>query len=116
MDSSTLCAMPFLVQAYLDDHRLSVTTETAKDAFAKAVEWHVAERLSNVTISDGNKSYTVSEFSSVMALQQIADTVEADVVRECDDCPQNREATLDRRGNTKDQDGLPQRAQRSSDS
>lgn len=69
------------VQAYLDDHRLSATTETAKEAFAKAVEWHVAERLSNVTISDGNKSYTVSEFASVMALQQIADTVEADVVR-----------------------------------
>jgi hypothetical protein len=115
VDSSTLCTMPFSVQAYIDDHRLSVTTETAKDAFAKAVEWH-AERLSNVTISDGNKSYTVSEFSSVMALQQIADTVEADVVRECDDCPQNREATLDRRGITKDQDGLPQRAQRSSDS
>jgi hypothetical protein len=78
VDSSTLCAMPFSVQAYIDDHRLSVTTETAKDAFAKAVEWHVAERLSNVTISDGNKSYTVSEFSSVMALQQIADTIEAD--------------------------------------
>jgi hypothetical protein len=73
--------MPFSVQAYLDDHRLSVTTETAKDAFAKAVEWHVAERLSNVAISDGNKNYTVSEFASVMALQQIADTVEADVVR-----------------------------------
>ena len=35
----------------------------------------------NITISDGNKSYTVSEFSSAMALQQIADTVEADVVR-----------------------------------
>ena len=108
--------MPFSVQAYIDDHRLSVTTETAKDAFAKAVEWHVAERLSNVTISDGNKSYTVSEFSSVMALQQIADTVEADAVRECDDCPQNREATLDRSRITKDQDGLPQRAQRSSNS
>jgi hypothetical protein len=84
VDSSTLCAMPFSVQAYIDDHRLSVTTETAKDAFAKAVEWHIAERLSNVTISDGNKSYTGSEFSSVMALQQIADTVEADVVRECE--------------------------------
>ena len=80
MDSSTLCAMPFSVQAYLDDHRLSVTTETAKDAFAKAVQRH-AERLSNVTISDGNKSYTVSEFSSAMAVPQIADTVEADVVR-----------------------------------
>jgi len=74
--------MPFSVQAYLDDHRLSVTTETAKDAFEKAVESHVAERLSNVTINDGNKSYTISEFASVMALQQIADTVKADVVRE----------------------------------
>ena len=78
MDSNTLCVMPFSVQAFIDDHRLSVTTETAKDAFAKAVEWHIAERLSNVTISDGNKIYTVCEFSSVMALQQIADTVEAD--------------------------------------
>jgi hypothetical protein len=81
VDSSTLCAMPFSVQAYIDDHRLSVTTETAKDAFAEAVEWHAAEWLSNVTISDGNKSYTVSEFSSEMALQQIADTVKADAVR-----------------------------------
>jgi YD repeat-containing protein len=70
--------MSFLVQAYIDDHRLSVTTETAKDAFAKAVEWHAAERLSNVTISDGTKSYTISEFSSVMALQQIACTIETD--------------------------------------
>jgi hypothetical protein len=82
VDSNTRCDMPFSVQAYIDDHRLSVTTETAKDAFAKAVEWHGAERFSNVTISDGNKSYTVSEFSSVMAHQQIADTVKADVVRE----------------------------------
>ena len=45
--------MPFSVQAYFDDHRLSVTTETAKDAFARAVEWHIAEQSSNVTISDG---------------------------------------------------------------
>ena len=66
--------MPFSVQAYIDDHRLSVTTETAKDAFAKAVEWHF-ERLSNVTISDGNKSYTVSEFSSVMALWYVDSTL-----------------------------------------
>ena len=95
VDSSMLPAMLFSVQAYVDDHRLSVTTETAKDAFAKALEWHVAEGLSNVTISDGKRSYSVSEFASVMALQQIADTVEADVVQECDDCPQNREATLD---------------------
>lgn len=67
------------MQAYIDDHRVSVITETAKDAFAKALEF--AERMSDVTINDGNKSYTVSEFSSVMALKQIADIVEADVVQ-----------------------------------
>jgi hypothetical protein len=33
--------MPFLVQACLDDHTLAVTTATAKEAFAKAVEWQV---------------------------------------------------------------------------
>jgi hypothetical protein len=49
----------------------------AKEAFAKAVEWHVAEQLINVTISDGTKSYTVFEFSSAMALLEIANTVEA---------------------------------------
>ena len=67
--------MPFLVQADIDDHRLAVTSETAKEAFAKAVEWHVAERLSNVTINDGTKSYTDSEFSSVMALWYVDSTL-----------------------------------------
>jgi phosphopantetheinyl transferase (holo-ACP synthase) len=70
--------MPFLVQANIDDHTLAVTFETAKEAFAKAVEWQVGEQLNNVSINDGTKSYTVAEFSSVMALKQIADTVEAD--------------------------------------
>ena len=35
--------MPFLVQGCIDDHTLAVTTATAKEAFAKAVEWHVTE-------------------------------------------------------------------------
>jgi hypothetical protein len=70
--------MPFLVQANIDDHTLVVTLETAKEAFAKAVEWQVGEQLNNVSINDGTKSYTVAEFSSVMAVKQIADTVEAD--------------------------------------
>jgi hypothetical protein len=34
--------MPYLVQGRIDDHRLAVTTGTAKEAFAKAIEWHVA--------------------------------------------------------------------------
>ena len=71
--------MPFLVQATIDDHTLAVTTETAKEAFAKAVEWHVVERLNDISISDGIKSFTIAEFASAMALAEIANTVEADV-------------------------------------
>ena len=70
--------MPFLVQANIDDHALSVRAETAKEAFAKGVEWHIVDRLSNISIGDGTKSYTIAEFSSIMALNHIADTVEAD--------------------------------------
>jgi len=42
--------MPFLVQACLDDHTLAVTSATAKEAFAKAVEWSIAERVTDVSI------------------------------------------------------------------
>ena len=69
--------MPFSVKAYHSDHPLTVTKETAKEAFAKAVEWHVVERFADVTISDGQKSYSIDEFSLAMALQEIANTVEA---------------------------------------
>ena len=68
--------LPFLVQANVDDHALAVTTETAKEAFAKAVEWQVGQ-FADVSISDGTKSYTVTEFASFMALKEVADTVAA---------------------------------------
>jgi hypothetical protein len=58
--------MPFLVQGCIDDHTLAVTTATAKEAFAKAVEWHVTERFADVSIYDGVKLYSIEEFSSVM--------------------------------------------------
>jgi hypothetical protein len=69
--------MPFLVQGCIDDHKLAVTAATAKEAFAKAVEWRVTERFADVSIYDGAKIYSIEEFSSVMALQEIANTVEA---------------------------------------
>ena len=69
--------MKFVVKAFYDDHVLTVTTETAKDAFAKAIEWQIVERFTNVSISDGIKNYTIAEFSLVMALKEIANTVEA---------------------------------------
>jgi len=71
--------MPFLVQADVDDHTVAVTTETAKEAYAKAVEWHVVERFTNVSINDGARSYSIVEFSSEMALLEIANTVHAEL-------------------------------------
>ena len=64
--------MPYLVQGCIDDHTLAVTADTAKEAFAKAIEWHVAERFTDVSIYDGSKSYSIDEFASAMALQEIA--------------------------------------------
>jgi hypothetical protein len=66
--------MPFSVNAYHSDHPLTVTKETAKEAFAKAVEWHFIERFNNVSISDDVRTYSIEEFASVMALQEIATT------------------------------------------
>lgn len=70
--------MPFLLQANADDHVLSATFETAKEAFAKAVEWHVVGRFRDISIDDGTKTYSIDEFSSVMALSEIANTVKID--------------------------------------
>jgi hypothetical protein len=69
--------MPISVKAYYADHPLMVTVETAKEAFAKAIEWHVVNRFTNVSICDGVKSYSIDGFASVMALKEIANTVEA---------------------------------------
>jgi hypothetical protein len=66
--------MPFLVQACLDDHTLAVTTATAKDAFAKAVEWNVTGRFTHVSISDATKTYSIDAFALAMALLEIAKT------------------------------------------
>ena len=71
--------MTFSVSAHVDHCPVSVTTETAKEAFAKAVEWHVVHKLTDVSISDGNKSYSIDGFALAMALQEIANTVETGV-------------------------------------
>lgn len=41
----------------------------------QAIEWHVAEEYTDVSIYDGSKIYSIHEFASAMALQEIADTV-----------------------------------------
>ena len=69
--------MPFLVQACLDDHTLAATAATAKEAFAKAVEWHATGRFAHVSISDSTKTYSIDAFALAMALLEIAKTVNA---------------------------------------
>jgi hypothetical protein len=66
--------MIFHVHVHVDDQVLKSTAKTAKEAFAKAIEWHVVGRLTDVSISDGNRSYSIAEFASVMALAEIANT------------------------------------------
>jgi hypothetical protein len=69
--------MPFLVQGCIDDHTLAVTTATAKEAFAKAVEWQVAQGFTDILIYDGVTNYSIDAFSVAMALLEIAKTIEA---------------------------------------
>lgn len=79
-DVTVAVPLGFSVQAYVDDHVLSTTAKTAKDAFAKAIEWRVVGRLADVSISDGTRSYSIIEFSSVMALAEIANTIANDAL------------------------------------
>jgi hypothetical protein len=62
--------MSFSVKAFIDDHVITATAKTAKEAFAKAVEWHVVHKFADVFISDGDRSYSIAEFSSVIAQQK----------------------------------------------
>lgn len=63
--------MPFFVEAYLDDCKLTSMGKSAEKAYAEAIDWHVAKQFSGVSISDGSRCYTIAEFSEVMALREI---------------------------------------------
>ena len=69
--------MVFVVKAHVDDVMLSAKAGSAKEAFAKAIEWHVAQSLTDVSISDGFRSFTIAEFASAMVSLEIENTVDA---------------------------------------
>ena len=51
--------MPFVVKAHVDDLALTVNANTAKEAFAKAVEWHVVNGFGgarSVTATNASRS------------------------------------------------------------
>jgi hypothetical protein len=54
--------MPFAVNARSDDHHLSASFETAKEALAKAVEW-LESGLNDVRICVNEKTYTPIAFA-----------------------------------------------------
>jgi hypothetical protein len=60
-------SVALLVRAYVDVYALTVTAKTAKDAFASAIEWHVVGKLTDVSINDGTRSYSIVEFSLIGA-------------------------------------------------
>lgn len=64
--------MPFEIIGRVEDCILTAHAETANQAFAKAVEWQVANGIRGVSISDGRRRFTVAEFSWTMASQEIA--------------------------------------------
>jgi hypothetical protein len=61
--------MQFLVRGLHNNNSLALTSATAKEAFAKAIEWHLIEMFADVCISDGTKDYTIAKFSLAMAHQ-----------------------------------------------
>jgi hypothetical protein len=67
--------MPFTVRGFYNNNPISLTSGTP-EAFAKAIEWHVVEKLSDISISDGSKSYTIAQFSLAMALSEIFSTMD----------------------------------------
>lgn len=66
--------MAFEVLGWAHDRLLTANAETAEEAFATAVEWHVANSAQGVSISDGSRRLTIAEFSWAMASQKIAGT------------------------------------------
>lgn len=68
--------MPFMVRGFYNNHPLTLTSETAKEAFAKAIEWHLVERFTDISISDDIKEYTIAEFAARMALKEIDKTMD----------------------------------------
>jgi hypothetical protein len=77
MASQVGCCMSFVVKSHIDDVMLSAKAGTAKEAFARAIEWHVAQRLADVLISDGVRSFTIAEFAAAMASLEIENTLDA---------------------------------------
>ncbi len=66
--------MPFEVKAYLYGRSQTAHTDSAREAFALAVEWQVADCGWGISISDGSKRFTIADLAWAMASEEIAIT------------------------------------------
>jgi hypothetical protein len=66
--------MPFEVKAWVYGRLTKANAASAKEAFALAVEWQVANCAWELSISDGNRCFTIAEFAWAMASEEIATT------------------------------------------
>jgi len=64
--------MPFFVKTTIDGHAIQAPANTAKEAFAKAIEWQIVRQFPAVTISDGTQDYSIAEFSEALADDKVA--------------------------------------------
>lgn len=65
----------YFVERSADVCKMTAAPDTARKAFAEAVDWHIVMQFLAVTISDGSRSYSIAEFASAMALNEIADPI-----------------------------------------
>jgi hypothetical protein len=70
--------MAFEVKGRVYGRLLKANADTAKEVFAIAVEWQVANCAWDLTISDGSRSFSVAEFAWTMASDEIANTARDD--------------------------------------
>jgi hypothetical protein len=63
--------MRFFIAGYVEDHLVSATAKPAKVAFEKAIEWHVVQKLTDVSIRVGVSRYSIAEFSSMLAVGKL---------------------------------------------
>jgi hypothetical protein len=66
--------MPFEVKAWVHGRLVKASADTAKEVFALAVEWQVANCAWGLSISDGSRRFTIAEFAWAMASEEIANT------------------------------------------
>ena len=64
----------FIVEAVVDDYGLTARHWSAPRAFADSIDWRLVNRLDQVAISDGTKTYSIREVAEAIERQDFPET------------------------------------------